>query len=228
MTPSSETNAAPMILRGMAQALSACRTAASIAATSILCIVIIASNARLAVSPPAAIAQIVDSLLTLMDQHEPHWASPAATAPLDAFGQPGLVARDAHRNDGLPQLTHFVHAFPALRSQWRLILHPHTFAEIETFHAAVKDGNSNASLTDAAWVRIVYEMAAAWKLRLLPRAHVIGLLIPLFLARAGSFTMKTQWREQAEIDAGLNHLSEYFSALQPVLHRLWNGHAVAA
>lgn len=41
----------------------------------------------------------------------------------------------------------------------------------------------------------------------------------LWLARAGSFLMKTQWKENAEVEAELKRLNGFFVALQPELER---------
>ena len=65
------------------------RTAASIFATSIFCIVSIASNARFATSPPLAIASVRTRGVICHDRphlslHHPHWLS-APPLPTIAF-----------------------------------------------------------------------------------------------------------------------------------------------
>lgn len=170
-----------------------------------------------------AIEQILGSLLTLMEQYENCWPSPARSVELDCFGQLTAVCRASARQDGLDYLVRFVDAFPALRSQWQIILDPHTFAEIEEFQTSLREGETSRILRDAVWVRIAYEIAAAWKHRTLPRRQVLGLFPSLFLARAGSFLMRTQWVAQPEVEAELARLAEMFEVLHDVLPGLWSG-----
>jgi len=181
------------------------------------------------ISRQTAIAQIVGGLFELLEQYEHRWPTAENENEVaDLFGQPFSGAGESVGNDGLTYLGHFVEAFPSLQSHWRLILTPHTFAEVESFLQAIQRGESGRYLADAAWVRIVYEVASAWRRRILPRSQVLGLFTPLLLGRLGSFSLKTQWMEQAETDAELARLVKYFEALQPAFQRLWQGQSLKA
>jgi hypothetical protein len=175
------------------------------------------------VSRQARIGQIVGSLMALMERYEKSWLLPPAGMELDRFGNTATIARESAQQDGLGYLAHFVDAFPALKSEWKSLLDLPTFAEIEALQLALREGDTDRCLGDAAWVRIVYQFAAAWKRRTLPRSQVVGLFTSLWMARAGSFLMKTQWREKADVEAELNRLSCFFVALRPELQRLWTG-----
>jgi hypothetical protein len=170
------------------------------------------------------VAQLFGSLLTLMDQYEQRWASHLDAVDLDRFGSPSPIVLDPNPPDGAAYFAQFAQAFPALRSFWKSVLAPRTFAELETFHRC----RGKEPLGDAVWVRVVYEMTAAWKHRALPRRQLLGLFTALYLARVGAFLQKIRWMEQLEVEAELSRLAGYFGALQPVLHKLWmNGTAAA-
>jgi len=172
-------------------------------------------------SRQTSIEQITGSLISLMEQYEDRWSSPVNVVELDRFGESATITNLDPNRDGLEYEVSFVEAFPALRGLWQSILDPHTFTEIDAFYSSLRIGDANKPFGDALWVRIFYEIAAAWKNRLLPRSQVLGLFTPLLLARIGSFLMERQWKEQAEVEAELCRTGRYFEALRPVLDRLW-------
>ncbi len=179
-------------------------------------------------SGQAAIGQIFGSFLALMEQYENKWVSEVSVIEVDRFGPPNPIVRESANPDGLRYAACFVDAFPAMRNLWQSILQPRTFIEIAAFYAALQNGENTPALGDAVWVRIVYEMSAAWKHRVFPRSQVLGLFTPLLMARLGSFLMSTQWKEQSEVEAELSRSTKYFEALRPVLKRLWSGYAPVA
>jgi hypothetical protein len=179
-------------------------------------------SAKAALPWHAGVGQVFGSLLTLMDQYEQRWASQIDAVDLDRFGSPSPIVLDPNPPDGSVYFKQFEQAFTALRGYWKSVLAPRTFSEVETFHRC----RGKEPLGDAVWVRIVYEMTAAWKHKALPRRHILGLFTPLYLARVGAFLQKIRWMEQLEVEAELSRLAGYFGALQPVLQKLWtNGTA---
>lgn len=173
-----------------------------------------------------AIHQIVEGLFSLMEQYETHWLAPANRDPLEKFGRTGVEPSQGARNDGLKYLVRFVQSHNALRDQWKALLDPNTFYEVDTFAAALLRGETGAFLADQAWVRVVYEMASHWKHRRRPRSQITALLVPLYWARVGSFLMKNQWSDQDEIRQQLARLRGYFQALRPALSDRWTGRSV--
>ena len=182
-------------------------------------------SARVTSGPPLSrqmrIGQIVGSLLTLMEGSEGRWVLPPAAPELDRFGQAVTIERASARYDGLSYMAHFVDVFPALRSEWQYLLDVATFTETESLYLAWREGDTDRGMGPAVWVSLVYQFAAAWKRRRLPRGQVAGLFTALWLARAGSFLMKTQWKENAEVEAELKRLDGFFLALKPEMERRW-------
>ncbi|MEO8026011.1 MAG: hypothetical protein ABI823_06040 [Bryobacteraceae bacterium] len=173
-------------------------------------------------SQQAALGQIVGSLFILMDQYESRWSGAMQFTDLDRFGQSEPESRASKKADGLEYLVRFVESYPVLREAWKSILDPHTFRELDELQESLRLSTTDRYLGGALWVRLVFELAAAWKHRLVPRSQLLGLFTPLYLARAGSFLLKTQWMEEAEVESEFANLVEYFEALRSVLQRLWN------
>lgn len=175
------------------------------------------------ISRQTAIAQITGSFFGLLEQYENRWPLKDSVEELDRFGAREAAVRGTAQPNGHEYMRSFIQAFPSLRPHWQFVLHPHTFDAVENFASTWSDRTKSRFMSDAVWVRIVYEFAAAWRRRLFSRSQITGLFTPLLLARLGSFLMKTEWMEQAEVDAELDRLAKYFEALQPALSRLWNG-----
>jgi hypothetical protein len=174
----------------------------------------------------SSFTQIAGALLTLMEQYENRWISTVKSIDFDRFGRASTVGAESSRDDAHRLLESFLNASAPLLEHWRAILDPHTFSEIQAYRSALLAGEPDAYFGNAAWVRVVYEFAAAWKLKKFPRPQVLGLLTPLYRARAASFLVKTHWTEQSEVDLESSRLSVYFEALKPVLDRLWQGESV--
>ena len=178
-------------------------------------------------SRQSAIAQIAGGLFALLEQYENRWpVEGKESESADLFGQPYRIAGKSAGTHEWSYLSHFVEAFPALQDQWRLLLTHHTFAEVEHFFQALQHGDASRYFGDAAWVRVVYESASAWRRRILPRNQILGLFTPLLLGRLGSFALKTKSMDQTGIDAELARLATYFEALQPAFQRLWQGRSL--
>jgi hypothetical protein len=85
--------------------------------------------------------------------------------------------------DIAPMLQTFRLAYTNLREIWSLVLPPNSLL-----------GLKRLSLTDAAefrmpddlWARIVFDFLLAYRLRTINRGHLLGALIPLYLAWAAS------------------------------------------
>jgi len=174
-------------------------------------------------SPSAAFAQIAGSLFQLMEQYEPLWLAAPALPPIDHFGEwPRAAALAApHAPDGLNHLVQFADAFAAFAPYWQRLLDARTMANLARFHQSLAAGDLDQPLPGAVWVRLVYEMAAAWKHRRMPRQQVLHLLRPLYLARVGSFLLETRRQTPLEIEARLARQRELFQTLRPVLSNFW-------
>lgn len=178
-----------------------------------------------AILPPhLALIQIVESLFSLMEQYEDHWRKGITSGPLDRFGRAERMPLTPSAPDGgLDYLVRFVHACPALRQQWRAVLHPQTCLAIDSFYSALQAGSTEASLSGASWARIVCEMAGAWRCRVRPRHQLAGLFVPLYWARIGSVLLESRLTEPCAADGRTEVLDNEFQRLQPVLDRLWGG-----
>ncbi len=74
---------------------------------------------------------------------------------------------------------------------------------------------------DDLWVRIVYDLAAAYHHRLMDRQHLIRSSLPLYLGRVASFVREVADLDAPAVEERLERLCERFEAAKPYLLDRW-------
>ena len=70
-------------------------------------------------------------------------------------------------------------AFSNLQEIWSLVLAPNSLLGLKRLSVVEP---SAFRMTENLWARIVFDFLVAWRLRTLNRGHLLGALIPLYLA----------------------------------------------
>jgi hypothetical protein len=90
---------------------------------------------------------------------------------------------DANATDGTGDVARMVEAFRLananLQEVWSLVLPPNTLVSLKRF--SVLDA-SVFRMPENLWARIVFDFVIAYRLRTINRGHLLGALIPLYLA----------------------------------------------
>jgi hypothetical protein len=86
---------------------------------------------------------------------------------------------------------------------YRSFLSPST---IEGLVAASQKTGDDFRVSDGLWVRLVYEVAAAYHGRLLDRDHLLQSLIPLYLGRTGSFVLDVREADAVMVEEKIETL----------------------
>jgi len=125
----------------------------------------------------AILASVTGSLFADIDAKATFWQRARYLPPIK---NPAPAAHPANSTaDIAPMLDAFRLAYTNLQEIWSLVLPPNSLL-----------GLKRLSLTDAAafrmpeslWARIVYDFLLAYRLRTINRGHLLGALIPLYLA----------------------------------------------
>jgi hypothetical protein len=85
--------------------------------------------------------------------------------------------------DIAPMLEAFRLAYTNLREIWSLVLPPNTLLGLKRLSITEA---SSFRMADNLWARIVYDFVLAYRLRTINRGHLLGALIPLYLAWVAS------------------------------------------
>jgi hypothetical protein len=129
----------------------------------------------------AILASVTGSLFADIDAKAAFWQRVRYLPPPRT---PSLLApmTDASA-DIAPMLDAFRLAYTNLQEIWSLVLPPNTLLGLKRLSAS--DGEA-FRMHDSLWARIVYDFLVAFRLRTINRGHLLGALIPLYLAWVAS------------------------------------------
>jgi len=157
--------------------------------------------------------QVVSALFDLMRTYRSRWSLGQAVAEAPLYGFPHTPR----------MLGVFSQAVRDLEEVWRRALSPETLEAILALPAANPE---TFRFPDELWVRLVYDMALAFKENVLPVDQLLGSLVPLYLGRTASFVLETAQADAAEVERAVKRLGDEFVAQREDLVRRWD-HAKA-
>lgn len=100
----------------------------------------------------------------------------------DAFQKPPEAGVDPSAEIG-PMIQGYRLAYTNLQEVWSLVLPPNSLLGLKRLSAAE---GAAFRMSDSLWARIVYDFLLAYRLRTINRGHLLGALIPLYLAWVAS------------------------------------------
>lgn len=162
--------------------------------------------------------QVVGALFAAMERHEQSWTSLEGSRQVPIFGFPYEVGVEPVHVNLERMVSHYRQGLTDLQPIWRQILAQDTF---EQLHRLQEASNSDSLISDELWVRVVYDAAAAYHKRLLPRDHLLRSLTPLYLGRTASFVHATQGLTSREAEVKIEALCDTFERLKPYLIQQW-------
>jgi hypothetical protein len=128
------------------------------------------------------LASVTGSLFADIDAKAAFWQRPRHLPPprypLPASPAPASPLADASA-DVTPMLDGFRLAYNNLQEIWSLVLPPNSLLGIKRLY--VTDAAA-FRMPDNLWARIVFDFLIAYRLRTINRGHLLGALIPLYLA----------------------------------------------
>ncbi len=129
----------------------------------------------------AILASVTGSLFADIDAKAAYWQRPRALPP-PRHPIPLAPSTDAPP-DSAPMLDAFHLAYSNLREIWSLVLPPNTLLGLKRLSLAE---GAAFHMPDGLWARIVFDFLLAYRLRTINRGHLLGALIPLYLAWVAS------------------------------------------
>jgi hypothetical protein len=160
------------------------------------------------------LASITGSLFSDIDAKAAFWQR-SRQAPLARHPMPAPQATDAPA-DISPMLDAFRLAYVNLREIWSLVLPPNTLIGLKRLYTA---DSSAFQLPDNLWARIVYDFVLAYRLRTINRGHLLGALIPLYLAWVASHINITT--SGTGVEQHVEAVAVAFEAEKPYLVSRW-------
>jgi hypothetical protein len=122
---------------------------------------------------------VAGALFSDIDAKAAFWQRPRQLPPaFNSPRRPPAIPTDASA-DIAPMLQAFRLGYSNLQEIWSLVLPPNSLLGIKRFFAT--DGAA-FRMPDNLWARIVFDFLLAYRLRTINRGHLLGALIPLYLA----------------------------------------------
>jgi len=162
----------------------------------------------------AILARVTGSLFADIDAKAAFWqrarSLPAPRTPASRAAEGDLST------DIAPMLESFRFAYTNLREIWSLVLPPNSLLGLKRL--SITD-SATFRMPDSLWARIVYDFLVAYRLRTINRGHLLGALIPLYLAWVASHINITASGTDAE--RHIETVAAAFEADKPYLVSRW-------
>ncbi len=162
----------------------------------------------------AILALVTGSLFADIEAKAAVWQRPRRTPPLRQVSASTAAAGSVE--DVAQMVEAFRLANANLQEIWSLILPPHTLVMLKRFSVVEP---SAFRIPETLWARIVYDFLIAYRLRTINRGHLMGALIPLYLAWVASHINVTASGTAAE--SHIEAVAAAFEADKPYLVARW-------
>jgi hypothetical protein len=141
------------------------------------------AGSRAAPQPPDPdirniLAAVAGSLFSDIEAKAAFWQRPRRLPPVRVAPPPSTTSAES-APDVASMVDRFRLAYSNLQEIWSLVLPPHSLLGLKRL--SLMDPSS-FRMPENLWARIVYDFLIAFKLRTINRGHLMGALIPLYLA----------------------------------------------
>jgi hypothetical protein len=156
-----------------------------------------------------------------MDARVDRWTRVRGSTPVPLYGAdpaPPAIPSRGSALDPERLLESFRLGYRELREVWTWALPPKTIVDLGRLAATA---TASFHLDEETWARIVYDFALAHRLRVLPRDHLLGSMVPLYLAWLASFLLSVGDGEAAEVESRSEKVAAAFEAQKAYLIARW-------
>jgi hypothetical protein len=130
------------------------------------------------------IAQVLSPVFLDMERNAPCWQRMRSSVPVPTVGTPMIVSQDTGRVDTNRMVESFQLGNRDLQEIWSLVLPPSTLVDLKKLSRLPLE---QFHMPNELWVRIIYDLALAHRLRTISRDHLLKSMTPLYLAWVASY-----------------------------------------
>jgi glucosylglycerate synthase len=164
------------------------------------------------------LAQVVGAVFTDLEARADVWQRVRQSTPVALVSHLPQARLDAPPIDVSTWIDAFRLGYRELREIWSWVLPPKAIIDLRKLAGADGDG---FRVDDDLWARIVYDFALAYRLRVLPRDHLLGSLTPLYLGWLASFVLQIRDQPPVDQEARVERLALAFEGQKPYLLSRW-------
>ncbi|MBI4400422.1 MAG: glycosyltransferase [Nitrospirae bacterium] len=166
----------------------------------------------------AMLVQVIGAMFALMEEHELFWQALEGSNPVKLYGFQYEVGAEPINVNVDRMIANFRQGLKDLESIWRRMLAPETMEGL----LLLRDCPPQAfRIGEDQWARVVYDAAASYHHRVMPREHLLKALTPLYLGRTATFVLETQGLTSAEAETRVEALCQAFEMRKRYLVDRW-------
>jgi hypothetical protein len=159
---------------------------------------------------------VAGSLFTDIEAKAPFWQRPRPMPPERAHRVAPQMPSANGATDIAAMLQAFRLAYSNLQEIWSLVLPPNSLLGLKRLSLAE---GAAFRMPDSLWARIIYDFLLAYRLRTINRGHLLGALIPLYLAWVASHINITA--AEASPEQHVEAVAAAFATEKPYLVARW-------
>lgn len=165
------------------------------------------------------IVQVVGSLFADQERRAERWQRTRGSVPVQRFGTLSATAPPQASPVDVERLIESYHlGYRELRDIWTWVLPPRTIVDLRKL---VDESQAQFRLDDELWARVVYDFALGYRLRVLPRDHLLRSFVPLYSGWLASFITEVHGLGTEAADERVERLAAVFEAQKPYLISRW-------
>jgi hypothetical protein len=165
------------------------------------------------------IVQVVGSLFADLDGRAARWQRARGSVPVQRFGSADFADSPQASNIDVERLIESYRlGYRELRDIWTFVLPPRSIVDLRKLADVPA---AEFRLDDELWARIVYDFALGYRLRALPRDHLLRSLVPLYSGWLASFIIQVRDLGVEAADERVESLATVFEAQKAHLIAGW-------
>jgi len=170
------------------------------------------------------LVQVVGAVFALMEEHETVWRERTGSNVVKLFGFQYEVGVEPVNVNVERMIASFRQGLSDLEPIWSQILTPAVMQDLLTLKTV---SDRDFRIPDELWAKIVYDAAASYHARVMPRDHLLKALTPLYLGRTATFVLETQGLTSSEAEGRIESLCRVYEQLKPYLLDQWKRRAIS-
>jgi hypothetical protein len=162
--------------------------------------------------------QVLGVLFSLMEQYESTWKRVQGSRPVPVFGLQGSLEPESVSVNLEGMIERFQRGYGQFSSLWREVFSATCFDQIR---ASAEMDRKQFHLPTQVWIKVLYELAAAFHRWGPNRVKLLEPVTPLYLARVASFVRQTWEMSSRDAEALVEEQAEEFERQKGYLISVW-------
>ena len=163
--------------------------------------------------------QVVGTLFNLMEHFEHFWKNVSASKAIPLFGEKSQEEPEAVGINMDRLVREYRLGFSQFKPLYQAIFSEQVFAVLEKV-AKMKSGSFGFSIE--TWVKVLYELAAAYHRWKINRMRLLHLMVPLYYGRVASFVNETADMDSFQAEVVVEKQAEAFEEGKDYLLQKWD------